>query len=186
MYTMTTLLDKLGPAKPVQAGEFTWATLDRTRVSATISSGFTNAVASDTWTLDTVADSSNLGYFLVGDVIRTESGRLLKVTAVGDAGGFQTITVARLDGSNIVTGDAADGETITRLTTAFDQGSTGPNGRLFLPDQDYNYTQVFRAGLKLSRDSASQKSYVSVGGKEYWYFKNEEIMFDEFYADQEP
>lgn len=185
MYTMTNLLDKLGAYKPVLAGEYSWAVLDRTRVSATISSGFTNAVASDTWTLSTVADSSNLGYFLVGDVIRTESGRLLKVTAVGDAGGFQTITVARLDGSNIVTGDAADGETITRLTTAFDQGSNGPNGRLFLPDQDYNYTQIFRAGLKLTRDSASQKSYVNVGGKEYWYFKNEEIMFDEFYADQE-
>lgn len=184
-YTMTTLLDKIGAYKPVQAQEFSWATLDRTRVSATISSGFSNGVASDTWTLSTVADSTNLGYFLVGDVIRTESGRQLKVTAVGDDGGYQTITVARLDGSNIVTGDAADGETITRLSTAFSQGSNGPNGRLFLPDQDYNYTQLFRAGLKLSRDTASQKSYLNVNGKEYWYFKNEEIMFDEFYADQE-
>jgi len=28
MYTMTNLLDKLGAYKPVQAGEYSWATLD--------------------------------------------------------------------------------------------------------------------------------------------------------------
>jgi len=184
VYTMTSLLDKLGAAKPVYAKAYSWSILDRTRSNATISSG-DGTGATVTLTLDIAADTSNLGYFLVDDVLRTETGTIVKVTAVGTGGGFQTITVARVDGTNIVAADFADGEKIGHLSTAFDEGSTGPNGRLFLPSEDYNYTQIFRRAVKVSRGAASSKSYINVGGKEYWYFTNEQKMFDEFFADQE-
>lgn len=178
------MLDKIGPAKPVYAPAFSWSILDRTRASATITSGdFTGA--SGTLTLDTVADTINLGYFLVDDVLRTETGVMIKVTATGNAGGFQTITVSRLDGTAVAAADFANGEQIGHAYNAFDEGSSGPNGRLFLPVEDYNYTTIFRRSVKVSRSAASSKSFLTVDGKEYWYFTNEKKMFEEFFADQE-
>lgn len=181
---MTKLMDKLGAEMPVYANVYSWSTLDRTRNSCTISSG-DGTGATVVLTTDIAADTANLGYFLVDDVLRTETGVLIKVTAVGVSGGFQTITVARVDGTNIAAADFADGEQLGHAYNAFDEGSTGPNGRLFLPSEDYNRTQIFRRAVKVSRSAASSKSYIKVDGKEYWYFTNEKKMFDEFFADQE-
>lgn len=174
----------MGPAQPVFNKAFSWSILDRTRSSAIISSG-DNTGATVDLTLDTVATGANLGYFLVDDILRTDTGVLIKVTAVAAAGGFQVITVARVDGTNIAAADFANAESLGHVTNAFDEGSNGPNGRLFLPVEDYNYTQIFRRAAKVSRDAASVKSYLMVDGKEYWYFTNEKKMFAEFFADQE-
>lgn len=181
-FTMTSLIDRLGAYEPVQNDTFSWSILDRTRNSATISSG-DGTGATVTLTLDAAADSANLGAFLVDDVLRTETGTLVKVTAVGAAGGFQTITVARLDGTNVVAADFADGEKLGHAFTAFDEGSSGPNGRLFLPSEAYNYTQIFRRGVKVTGSALNQKSWLN-GGKS-WYWTVEDKMFEEFAADQE-
>lgn len=183
-YKMTTLLARLGAYDAVPNDVFSWYVQDRQRSSATVSSGVTGLpAASLTLTLDTVASGANLGYYIVGDTIRTESGKILIVTAVSAAGGFQTITVAKPDGTNIVTGDIANTETIGHIGTAFEEGSTGPNGRLFLPSETYNYTQIFRRGIKVTGSALTQKSWVN--GGEAWYWTDEDYMFDEFYYDQE-
>jgi hypothetical protein len=186
LYTMTSLLDKLGAYEPVMNKAYSWSILDRTRSSATLGTVSGLPAATVTVTLSDVdATSPALGYFLVDDVVRSESGRLLKVTAVGTSGNFQTVTLARVEGGNVASPDIATGEKIGHAFTAFDEGSTGPNGRLFLPAEDYNYTQIFRRAVKVSRGAASTKSYLKVDGKEYWYFTNEKKMFEEFFADQE-
>lgn len=181
-FTMTSMLDRIGAYEGIPNDTFSWSILDRTRASATISSG-DGTGATVTLTLDTVAATTNLGYFLVDDVLRTETGTLVKVTAVGDAGGYQTITVARLDGTNIVAADFADGEQIGHAFTAFDEGSSGPNGRIFLPYEEYNYTQIFRRGVKVTGGALNQKSYLN-GGKS-WYWTVEDKMFEEHQADLE-
>lgn len=183
-YKMTTLLNRLGAYKPVADKAYSWFVQDRQRASATVSSGVAGLpTASLVLTLDTVAAGANLGYFIVGDLVRTESGVILKVTAVGDAGGFQTITVVKNDGSNITSGDIANAEKIGHVATAFAEGSTGPNGRLFLPSEKYNYTQIFRRGVKVTGSALTQQSWVNGGAA--WYFTNEDYMFDEFAYDQE-
>lgn len=174
-------MDRIGGWEPIMNDTLSWSVLDRTRASATISSGYSNGVASDTWTLDTAAAGANLGYFLVGDVVRTESGKLVKITAVGDSGGFQTITVSKLDGSNFAAGDAADGEKIGHAFSAFSQASTGPAGRIYLPTEEYNFTQILRSGTKVGRDMLSNKIWLDVAGGQSWYWENERIMFDEHF-----
>lgn len=184
---MTSLLDRLGAASPIQNDTFSWFVQNRTRKAATISSGVSGLPAATlTLTLDTTSTGADLGYYLVGDLIRTESGQILRVTAVGAGGGFQTITVARPDGANIVTADIANSEKIGHLSTSFGEASSGPNGRLYTPSEEYNYTQIFRRGIKVSGSALDQKSYIELpGGKRSWYFYSENTMFKEFMADVE-
>lgn len=184
-YTLTVLMDRIGGWQGLANDTLSWSVLDRTRASATISSGYSNGVSTDTWTLDTVATGANLGYFLVGDVIRTESGKLCKITAVGDAGGFQTITVSKLDGTNFAAGDAADTEKIGHAFTAFAAASNGPAGRSYLPTEEYNYMQILKVGTKVGRDMLSNKIWLDVAGGQSWYWENERIMFDEHFRNIE-
>lgn len=183
-FKLTTLLDRLGAYQATPNDTFSWFIQDRQRQSATISSGVTGLpTTSLTLTLDTVAAGANLGYFVVGDLVRTEAGTILRVNSVGDAGGFQTITVGRPDGGNITSGMLDNTEKIGHISTSFEEGSTGPNGRLYLPDEEYNYTQIFRAGTKVTGSALTQKTWVLDG--KAWYWKNEDYMFEEFAYDQE-
>jgi hypothetical protein len=183
-YKMTTLLNRIGAMEPVANGSFSWFTQDRTRSSATLGtvSGLPAASLQTTLT-DIDADSSNLGYFVVGDLVRTESGAILRISAVSDSGGDQQVTFVKPGGGNIAAADMATGEKIGHIANAFEEGSTGPNGRLYLPSEDYNYTQIFRRGVKVTGSALTQKTYVGDGGS--WYWKNEDFMFDEFQYDQE-
>lgn len=185
-YTLTVLMDRIGGWEPIMNDTKSWSVLDRTRQSATVSSGVAGLpAASLTLTLDTVATGANLGYFLVNDVVRTEAGILLKVTAVGAGGGFQTITVAKYDGSNIVSGDIANSEKIGHAFSAHAQASNGVAGRSYLPTEEYNYTQILKSGTKVGRDMLSNKVWLDVAGGQSWYWENERIMFDEHFKDIE-
>lgn len=191
-YRLTVLMDKLGGYVPVKNDVFTWNKIGRTRESATVSSGVSGLpAASLTLTLDTAAAGANLGYFIQNDIVRTESGKLLKVTAVGDAGGFQTITVRSLnESSNIVTGDIANGEKIGHAFNAFGAGSTGPNGRIYLPDEEFNVTQIFRRSNKIDRGAFSNRIWLKEFGVmgaegESWMFHNEKIDIMEHMRDLE-
>jgi hypothetical protein len=182
-YKMTTLLNRLGAFKPVANGVFSWWIQDRQRSSATVGTVAGLPAASVTVALtDIDADSSNLGYFVVNDLVRTESGAILRVSAVGVTGSDQEVTLVKPGGGNIEAADLATGEKIGHIANAFEEGSTGPNGRLFLPSEEYNYTQTFRRGGKVTGDALTQKTYIN---DESWYWKNEDYWFEEFAYDQE-
>lgn len=189
-FKMTTLINRIGAYSPVASDTFSWSIQDRQRMSATIGSGVTglptaslNLVLSD---IDYAASATD-GYFIVGDVVRTEAGVLLRVTAVGNSGSDQQITVAKLDGTNITSGEIDNSEKIGHVFNAFEEGSTGPKGRLFVPDGEYNYTQIFRRSTKVTGGALTQKSWIydGNGAEVAWYFKNEDYMFEEFAYDQE-
>jgi hypothetical protein len=184
-YKLTTLLNRIGAMEPVANGSFSWFTMDRTRSSATLGTVAGLPAASLQTTLtDIDADTSNLGYFVVGDLVRTESGAILRVSSVdAPSGGDQQVTFVKPGGGNIAAADMATGEKIGHVYNAFEEGSTGPNGRLYLPTESYNYTQIFRRGVKVTGSALTQKTYVGDGGS--WYWKNEDYMFDEFAYDQE-
>lgn len=191
-YRLTVLMDKLGGFAPIKNDVLSWSKLDRTRKSATVSA-LSDAlpIAATTLTLSDIdATATNLGYFLVNDVIRTENGTLLKVTAVGASGGDQTITVATLDGSSIAAGAVATSEKIGHAFNSWAPGSTGPAGRLYLPEEEYNYSQIFRRGSKIDRGSFSNRIYLKEFGVlgaegESWMFHNEKIDIMEHMRDLE-
>jgi hypothetical protein len=183
-YKMTTLLNRLGAYKPVANGVYSWFIQDRQRLSATLGTVAGLPATTFTTTLtDIPADASgNLGYFIVNDLVRTESGAILRVSAVSNSGGVQQVTFVKVGGGSIAAADAATGEKIGHISNAFEEGSTGPNGRLFLPSESYNYTQTFRRGCKVTGSALTEKTWIN---DESWYWKNEDYTFDEFAYDQE-
>lgn len=190
-FRLTQLMDRIGGFSPIKNDIETWSVLGRTRNSAVVSS-FTPALpaASTVITTNIAAAGVNLGYFLVGDTIRTEAGAILRVNAVGDAGGFQTITVGKLDGSNILAAELASGESIGHAFNVFPQGSTGPAGRLYLPSEEFNVTQVFRRSGRIDRGSFSNRIFLKEFGVlgtegESWMFVNEKIEIAEHLRDME-
>lgn len=186
-YYMTALLDRMGSSEPVAQSTFSWSIMDRTRKSATYTAIANGTTATATLTTDIAAVSPQLGYFQVGDVVRVaKTGALGRVSAIGIAGGFQTIDVTRPDGSVWSTTPlpaVTSGDVIGHVFSAFEEGSNGPNGRLYLPTEDYNYTQVLRASMKVTGSEMSNRTILGDG--KAWYFTNEEIMLKEFARDRE-
>lgn len=183
-FLLTSLIDRVGAYEGVPSDTFSWSVLDRTRLSATVSSGVAGLpAASLNIVTDITMDTINLGYFLAGDVVRTESGVLLIVSAPTPNGGFQQITVAKYDGSNIVAGDIANGEQIGHVFNAFAEGTNGPSSRLFLPYEEYNYTQILKRATKVSGGALTQKSWLNNG--QSWYWTAEDVTFKEHARDIE-
>jgi hypothetical protein len=184
-YYMTALLDKLGADSPVTQTVFSWAIMDRTRQSATVSSvsGGTTATAVITTDIASNTAAGNNGYFIVGDVIRLESGELGRVTAIGEAGGFQTISVVRVVGGNWSTSLVLAAMVFGHVFSAFGEASMGPEGRLHLPTEDYNYTQILKRGVKISGTEFTNKTMLGDGKS--WYFTIEDILRKEFAKDRE-
>lgn len=186
-YYMTALLDKMGASEPVARDVFSWSIQDRTRLSATYTAIANGTTATATLTLDTVASGVNLGYFQPGDVIRVaKTGALGLVAAISISGGFQTIDITRPDGSSWSTGvlpAVTSGDTIGHVFTAFGEGTNGPAGRVFLPVEDENYTQILKRSMKVTGSEMSNKTLLGDG--KAWYFEVENILMKELARDRE-
>lgn len=187
-YYLTTLLDKMGAAEPVSQDVFSWDIMDRTRKSAiyTAISGGTSTAA--TLTLDTDATvTAGIGYFQVGDVIRvSKTGQLGVVTAIGVSGSVQTIVVAKPDGSAWATSTlpaVTSADSIGHMFSAFGEGTNGPAGRVFLPTEDYNYTQIIKRSVKVTGSEMTNKTILGDGRA--WYFTVEDLLMKEFARDRE-
>src|SRR5690606_16225476 len=188
-YYMTSLLDRLGSFEPVSQDQWSWSILDRTRQGGTVSS--VSGVGSATATFeiaefDYATSSGNLGGLIVGDVIRTESGALLRVTAV-DAGTTlttkQEVTVVRHNGGTITATDLANAMKFGFAFPAFGEGSDAPMGRLFLPTEDSNVTTILRRSFSITGSEFTNKTYLN--GGEAWYWTVEDIHQKEFARDRE-
>lgn len=186
-YYMTTLLDKLGSDEPVTQDVFSWSIQDRTRKSANYTAIANGTTALATLTTDIAAAGVNLGYFQVGDVVRvSKTGELGRVETIGISGGFQTIIVSRPDGSVWSTASlpaVTTADSIGHVFSAFGEGTFGPDGRLFLPDEDYNYTQIIKRSMKVTGSEMSNKTLLGDG--KAWYFEVENILMKEFARDRE-
>lgn len=175
LYYMTALLEMLGRYKPQSGDVHSWSTMDRTRKS-----GAVTAYSAGTATLDIAAP----GYFIPGDVVRNaENGILFIVDAIANDSGFQTVDVSRLDGVAIGAGQIAAGHQLGHATTAFPEASFGPLGRVWLPENDYNFFQILRRSLSISGTALTQKTILENGKS--WYWTNEEITRKELALDRE-
>lgn len=184
-YLATAIMDRIGRYEGIPQGVYSWSEMDRTRLGATITSG-TPVDGASTATLVTdipIATPDSTGYFIVGDTVRTETGVQLRVTAVGDAGGFQTITVVKTDGSTfVIPGDIANAESIGHIGNTHPEYSDAPLGRLFLPNQRQQFLQKMRRSCYFSGDALTSKTWFN--GKA-WSYESELIEMDEFARDRE-
>lgn len=186
-YYMTSLLDRLGSSEGIANDTFSWNILDRTRESGTTSSVTGNTTATATFEV-TEFDftSTNLGYLVVGDVIRIETGALAKVTAVAAStilSNKQKVTVVKVDGSLWTAAELADGMKFGHVFNAFAEASDAPDGRLFLPTEDYNVLTILRRSFKISGSEFTNRTYIGDGSA--WYWEVEDIHMKEFARDRE-
>lgn len=186
-YYLTSLLDRLGSSEPVAQDVFSWNTLDRTRSSGTVSS--TTGVPGTSATFEVTEfdfTATNLGYLIVNDIIQTQSGALLIVTAVAVStvlSAKQKVTVAKYNGGTIGTADLADTMVFGHVFNAFGEGSNAPNGRLFLPTEDYNVTTILRRSFNISGSEFTNRTYLGDGSA--WYWTVEDLHRKEFARDRE-
>lgn len=182
-YYATAILERVGSYEVAEQDVFSWSEMDRTRSSAEITAGGAATGATIVLTLDTPATSPSDGYYIVGDQLQTESNKTIKVTAVGTSGGFQTITVAKVDGTNFIAADTADNEKIGHLASTFGEYSDAPKGRLYLPDEKRNAIQTIRRSCYISGKALTNRTYFD--GGESWAYKQEMIEAKEFAKDRE-
>jgi hypothetical protein len=186
-YYLTSLMDRLGSSEAVAQPVWTWSILDRTRDAGTASS--VTGVPGTSATFEVTEfdfTATNLGGLIVGDVIRTEGGGLLRVTVVAVStvlSAKQKVTVVRYDGGTIAATELADTFTFGHVFNAFGEASDAPNGRLWLPTEDYNVTTILRRSFNISGSEFTNRTYLGDGGA--WYWTVEDIHRKEFARDRE-
>lgn len=194
-YYMTALLDRIGASETIEQDTWSWFTMDRTRKSGTVAD--IKEGDGTTWVPGTSVDaqieiadfayaSPNLGYAVVGDVFRAESGTLFRVSAVAAGTATPTsqmLTVAKLDGSAITAAELSNTWTIGHVFTSFEEASDAPKGRLYLPTEDYGQLQIMRRSFEISGTEFTNKTYLGDGKS--WYFTQEAIEMKEFARDKE-
>ena len=190
-YYATALLERLGAFEGVTQDVYSWNIIDRTRKSGTVSSlsstgspTITFEVTEFDWT--TVAP----GYLILGDLVRTASGAIGRVTAsvvstvLTDK---QKVTITKIDKSgsapNWAAGDIADTQKVGHISNAQVEGSSAPTGRLHLPTEEWNTLTIIRRSFSISGSELTNKTYLGDGSS--WFWTNEDIEMKEFARDRE-
>jgi hypothetical protein len=181
-YYGTAIFDKLGRFSPVSSSVHDWFEMDRTRKSAEITSGGGIAGPTGLLTLD-IEWTPEGGYYLVNDTVYTSYGLQCIVTASVDAGGFQQITLEKVDGTAFLATDLIDGDRIGHISSAFGEGSSAPQARSYYPKQRYNFLTISRRSCKVSGDALTEKLWLD--GGDSWFYTQEDIDMEEFMRDRE-
>ena len=183
-YVATAILERIGSYTGISRDQETWFEQGRSRKAGEITAGGGATGAQITLTLDVSSSvAGSVGYFLVNDVIMLESSKTAIVKATADAGGFQTITIAKLDGTAFVIGDTTTGESVGHLSSAFGEYSSAPTSRLYTPEERYNQLQTIRRTCTVSGKALTDKTYLGDG--ESWYYKQEMLDMAEMAKDRE-
>jgi hypothetical protein len=186
-YYATALLERLGAFEGTSQDVYSWNVIDRTRQSGTVSSlaGVgTNTVTFEITEFDFTTAAP--GYLIVNDVIRTQGGAIGRVatsvvsTVLTDK---QKVTVDKVDGTNWTAADIADTDKFGHITNSFPEASSAPNGRLYLPTEEWNTLTIIRRSIYISGSELTNKTYLGDGAS--WFWTNEDIEMKEFARDRE-
>ena len=188
-YYMTSLLDRLGSYEAIGQDTWTWWTQDRTRLGGVVASVANNTTA--TANFEVVAyvygsPTGQIGYALVGDILRLESGILAKVTVVAQGTSdtnAQKLTVVRPDGTDFTSALLDDADTFGHIGTAFEEASSAPGTRLYIPDEEIGYLQIMRRSFEISGSEFTNKTWLGDGSA--WYWTKEDLEMKEFARDKE-
>jgi hypothetical protein len=192
-YYATALLERLGAFEGVTQDVYSWNIQDRTRKGGTASTITGGTTADTTATIEVAAyffTDPNLGYAIVGDVLRFESGDMARVTAtrVGttDTDAQQLDVIKLYDPANTsdnVWDAALNGQNFGHAFNSHVEGSSAPNGRLHLPTEEWNSLTTLRRSFSISGSELTNKTYLGDGSS--WFWTNEDIEMKEFARDRE-
>jgi hypothetical protein len=198
-YYLTSLLDRLGSWEEIEQDTWSWFTMDRTRKSTSIVGTSLKEADGTAFVPDTSVDcqidaadfaydaaTGNLGYAVVGDVFRTSNGTLFRVTGIGVGSvnsATQLIKMVKLDGTAIAAAEIDESDLLGHVSTSFEEASSAPTSRLYLPTEDYNRLQIMRRSFEISGTEFTNKTYLK--DKKSWYFEQENIEMKEFARDKE-
>lgn len=182
-FYVTTLIDRLGASCGIASDTHSWNEMDRTRRAVTILTANTGAVTSEPVELTDV--TSEESYAIVGDVFRTEAGNLFKVTVINSpTNSNQNVTLAKLDNSTFtIESELIDEEQMGHVGNIFAENSSAPNGRLYLPNEEFNYTHISRRSNKISGTEFTNRSWLKDGKS--WYWNQQMLDLKEFGLDKE-
>lgn len=183
-YYLTTLLDRMGAEEGESQDIFSWNIMDRTREGSTFIAIDTTlpaaSVVADT-DFDYTADKK--GYLLVGDLLRVESGAILRVTATQDNGsGKQEVTLVNQAGGNITATDLQADDAFGHIANVFGEASSAPGVRNYLPVEEFNTLGILRRSYDVSGSELTNKIWLD---GDSWFFEKEDIEMKEFTRDQE-
>lgn len=188
-YYLTSMLDRLGPSEGLGADIWSWDVMDRTRRADAVGALDSGAgTATNVITTGFDWTSAQPGYLVVGDIIRiadgTHAGEMLRVTATADSAttpGKQAVTVVSQAGTAALTLGA--GDKFGHATNAFGEASEAPQGRIFLPEEEWNALQIIRRSFSISGSEFTNRTWLNDGSA--WYFTLEDIHMKEFALDRE-
>ena len=188
-YYLTSMMDRLGPSEGLGQDVWSWTVMDRTRRGDAV-----GALDSGTGTATNVITTgynwtaAQPGYLVVGDIIRiadgAHAGEMMRVTVSADSGstpGKQAVTLVSQAGTAALTLGA--GDKFGHATNAFGEASTAPEGRIFLPEEEWNALQIIRRSFSVSGSEFTNRTWLKDGSA--WYFTVEDIHMKEFALDRE-
>ena len=184
-YYVTSILDRMGAEEAVAQDVFSWNVMDRTRESGTVDAMATvlPAVAATFEVPEFTWANDKKGYLIVGDVIRMESGVTFRVDSTQNSGGVQEVTVSKVGGGNITATELANGMVFGHSHSMFGEGTFQPDGRVFLPTEEYNRLTILKRSISVTGSELTNKTWLGDG--EAWYFEVEDITRKEFAKDRE-
>lgn len=140
-------------------GKFEWV---RTKLNSPV---FKVAPAGDSDTTLTVVDDSRIkaDFLEIGSIIKCKkTGEQMRVTNIEN----KTLTVTREYGittKQAIVQDDGTNATFIVLARIFEEGSKAPEGTIITRETIYNYCQIFRKTLNITRRKLEQKGYADDG-----------------------
>ena len=110
---------------------------------------------------------------LMRDASNVDMDVLGRVSAVTVNGASSYLTTTLLEADDNSTTDLSDCDTILVVGSAFEEGGAMGDARSFKPTKHYNYTQIFRTSLSLSR--TAQQTKVRTNPQTYQKMKAEAL-----------
>lgn len=93
--------------------------------------------------------------FSVNDIVRIErTGENVRVTAIST----NTLTVTRGFGS-VAAAAIVDNDEVMRIGSAFAEGASSNDPNMLLETEDYNFTQIFRKSVSVTRTAQASELY---------------------------
>lgn len=122
--------------------------------------GYSEAVTSNSSGTLTLTTTGAAAYFPVQSLIRVRGdAAVFKVTAVNTTNNTVSVELAAANGSSKTASDIAASDILVFVARPKQEGSTAGDDRTTITGTDYNYTQIMRRDIKLSRTSISVKNY---------------------------
>lgn len=169
-YLLTYIFDYIGAAKETAYETVNWAEIGLIRKQQPVLSASLSTIYAE------VTINSTERYYIVGDVIKTQTGRYGYVTEIVSTSP-QVIKLESMNGENWEAGDFDEGSVLFHAYNFFEKCYTLPQGRNYFPEKKSASMMWIADNNKYCLDTGSQPIWLEYNGKNYWVDQNQEFMY---------